>query len=162
MIIIYYTKTTGIRNKFVLWLLGLGTFVHTKLCFKRAAWGITLKSLLSHPENSLGYHLSEFYRLQKFAPIPKAEHHGVFHVLSGYNTDVKDEICMQFILAGNGKRSPFTLATCIISIFLFPEHLVHFKKAWWRGRSSLPFTHLHFKQFLNKDIVQLRKQFNLI
>jgi ubiquinone biosynthesis protein Coq4 len=162
MITIYYNKTSGIRNKFVLWLLNFGTFVHTKLYFNRDAWGISAESLLIYPKNSLGYFLSEFYRIQKFAPIPKAEHHDVFHVLFGYNTGVRDEVCMQFVLAGNGKRSPFTLSTCFISLLLFPEHFKYFKKAWQRGKNSLPFTHLHFKQFLNKDIIQLRKQFKLI
>jgi ubiquinone biosynthesis protein Coq4 len=162
MITIYYNKTSGVRNKFVLWLLGFGTFIHTKLYYKRTSWDINPESLLACPKNSLGYHLSEFYRIQKFAPIPKAEHHDVFHVLFGYNTDVRDEVCMQFVLAGNGKRSPFTLSTCFISLLLFPEHFNYFKKAWLRGKNSLPFTHLHFKQFLNKDLIQLRHQFKLI
>jgi ubiquinone biosynthesis protein Coq4 len=162
MITIYHNSTKGVRNKFVLWLLDLGTHIHSKFYSHRESWGINSNVLSVYPQNSLGYEMSLFYKKQKFEPIPKAEHHDVFHVLFGYNTDVRDEVCMQFLLAGNGKRSPFTLLSCILSLFLFPEHFNFFKKAWDRGKKSLPFTHLHFKQFLDRDIIQLRNQFKLI
>src|SRR5690242_1900027 len=100
MVTIYNTRHQSVRDKLILAMLKIGTYLHTKLYFKRKAWNINSQSLSFYPPESLGNYLFRFYTIQKFEPIPKAERHDVYHVLLNFNTRVKDETCLQFLLMG--------------------------------------------------------------
>lgn len=162
MITIYYNETISLREKMIFLLLSAGTFLHTRLYLKRKPWHLNAAKLAQFPLYSLGRKMSEFYQLQKFEPIPKAENHDVFHLLLGFSTSVKEETCMQFVLAGNGKRSPFTIGTCILSLLLFPENFSLYRNCFKKGKRILPFTHLNFRQLLSTNLNQLKSNLQII
>lgn len=159
---INYQSENSFRGKVVLWLLEQGVPIHAKLNKNRLAWNLTSTDFLNCPEGSLGKALGQFYKTQKFEPIPKAERHDVFHVLLNYSTNVTDEAAMQFFLLGNGKPSFFTTGTCIITALLFPNELSFFIQAYQKGKSSTPIRSWDFKSLLNENLIQLQnKIFNL-
>lgn len=151
----YQSEKSG-RAKGVLWLLEKGVPFHAKLNSTRVAWNLTSDDMLKFNEGSLGKTLGEFYKKEKFEPIPKAERHDVFHVLLGYSTNVIDEAAMQFFLWGNGKASFFTVGTCLITIVLFPNKLFFFKDAYEKGKHSTSIRNWNFKLLLNENINELR------
>lgn len=159
---INYQSESSVRAKAVLWLLEKGVPVHARLNKERVAWNLTSKDLLDFREGSLGYALGQFYQKEKFEPISKAERHDVFHILLGYSTNVIDEAAMQFFLWGNGKPSFFTVGTCIITAFLFPDRFSYFRKAYQKGRQSTSIRDWNFKLLLNENMGELQnKLFNL-
>ncbi len=159
---INYQSESSVRARAVLWLLEKGVPIHTRLNKQRVAWNLTSKDLLKYKDGSLGYVLGQFYKKEKFEPIPKAERHDVFHVLLGYSTNVIDEAAMQFFLWGNGKPSFFTVGTCIITTFLFPNQFMYFLDAYQKGKRSTSIRNWDFKLLLNENMSELQnKLFNL-
>ncbi len=153
-----YQSETSVRAKTILWLLEKGVPVHAKLNNKRIAWGLNSDDLLNYSQGSLGNTLGQFYKKEKFEPIPKAERHDVFHVLLGYSTGVLDEAAMQFFLLGNGKPSFFTVGTCIITFMLYPTHVTFFSKAYKKGKQSTSVRNWNFKALLGENINDLKKR----
>lgn len=128
---------------------------------KREPWGVSVKKLLCYPENSIGKKLGEFLYINGFELLDKSETHDVFHVLTGYNTTVPDEIKMQFYLFGNGKKSLYMAAVLLSGIVFYPDLYHEFKKAYRRGQSAIPFHHLSYLPRLNKSLSLHQKQFNI-
>ena len=158
---INYASQTSVRARAVLWLLEKSEPLHGLLNRERKAWNMRSDDLLLYREGSLGHALGSFYKSQKFEPIARAERHDVFHVLFGYTTHVIDEAAMQFFLWGNGKRSVFTVGTCLISALLFPASFLHFTRHYRKGRCAVPVKDWNFKFLLGEDLCELRHKFIL-
>ena len=157
-IIINYQSESSYRARFVLLLLEKGLPIHAKLNPHRVAWNLNSDDLMQFNTGTLGNALAEFYKKEKFEPIPKAERHDVFHVLLGYSTGVIDEAAMQFFLWGNGKASFFTVGTCLITTVLFPNRLTYFIKAFKKGKLSKPIRDWNFKELLGENVESLRNK----
>jgi hypothetical protein len=158
---INYQSENSVRAKAVLWLLEKGVPVHARLNKERVAWNLTANDFLNFKSGTLGNALGQFYKKEKFEPIPKAERHDVFHVLLGYSTNVIDEAAMQFFLWGNGKPSFFTVGTCIITTILFPNRFLYFRDAYLKGKHSTSIRDWNFKLLLNENMNELQhKLFN--
>ena len=155
---INYQSENSYRGKAVLWLLEKGVPIHARLNPNRIAWNLSPDDFLKFEPGSLGNTLGQFYKSQRFEPIPKAERHDVFHVLFGFSTNVIDEACMQFFLWGNGKPSFFTVGTCIITSILFPNHFQEFKAAYQKGQQATPIRDWNFKALLNEDLQTLKNR----
>ncbi len=128
---------------------------------KREAWGLSVKNLLSYPENSIGKKLGQFLHSNGFELLDKSETHDVFHVLTGYKTTVPEEIKMQFYLFGNGKKSLYMAAVLLSGVVFYPDLYPEFKQAYLRGQKALPFHHLSYLLRLNKSLSLHQKQFNI-
>lgn len=158
---IHYQSQRSVRARGVLWLLEKHAPLHGLLNKKRHAWGLCSDDLMAYPQGSLGYSLGVFYKKEKFEPIARAERHDVFHVLFGYSTQVIDEAAMQFFLWGNGKGSLFTIGTCVISAFVFPNKIAHFIRHYKKGGKCIPVKDWNFKFLLTEDLRELRQKFIL-
>lgn len=105
----------------------------------QAPWAETPESLLARPAGSLGRALGEHLRDGGFALLPRLEDHDVFHVVLGIGTSAEEEVELQWVLAGNGKRSAYCLGVLLLGTLVFPELLPCFLAAWRRGAALQPF-----------------------
>jgi ubiquinone biosynthesis protein Coq4 len=119
---------------------------------KRIAWPYTSVELLRFPEGTLGKAVGEFLKKNKFELIPKLESHDVYHVLTDMDTTVKDEIAMQFLMIGNGKRSIYMFITIMLGFILLPEYISHYRTSYKRGKSLYPIYDLKLPDSLKESL----------
>ena len=112
------------RLKLMLWLYEWSQIIYAQI-FKRKkkAWGISKSEFLLFPPGTLGRALGDFYQTKGFEVMPKLENHDVFHLLTETGTEIQDEIAMQYLLFGNGKRSLYMFSMIGIGSVLYPEFI---------------------------------------
>ena len=86
----------------------------------RPAWGLDVDALRTFPTGSLGHELGEWLHARGYALMPHLETHDLMHVLTGIGTDVVSEVELQWLLAGNGKRSPYLIGAAALGAAVFP------------------------------------------
>lgn len=123
---------------------------------KKRKWQFTEEQLLSFQEDSLGRKLGEFYKKHGFRIIPKMENHDVHHLLTDCGTQFEDEIAMQFLLLGNGKRNAHLLAAILLGTLILPEYLKMYIQAYEKGKRMRPFHHWDFEALLWQNFSQLK------
>ncbi len=156
-IIIDYKKGIEIREKFLLWLLGVVIPVHARFYGGRKPWGLSASDLLGYPAGTLGNELGRFLKTEHLEPVDRVERHDAFHILLDFTTRVPDEAAMQFFLLGNGKVSPFTLGTALFSAAILPEHTRNFYLQFQRGRSFRSIARWDFKKLLPENFQDLKR-----
>lgn len=147
----------NIRLKFMLWLYDWSQVIYTNV-FKRnkKAWGISKTELLLFPEGTLGKTLGEFYQTKGFEVMPKLENHDVFHVITETETEIQDEIAMQYLLFGNGKRSLYMFSMMIIGTTVYPEFIHYYLKSYRKGKRLTTFHSTEFKELLGTSVLYIK------
>ena len=113
--------------------------------------------LLNYPKTSFGYHLGEFLNKNNFELIAKVERHDAYHTLCGYGTSVEDEIALQYLCLGNGKRSPYMFGAIILGTLLLPDYFNYYHRSFKIGRNAKAFHHFDFKEVLPLNFKDFRK-----
>lgn len=144
-----------IRKKIIHWLFKVTMQVYCKFK-KKEAWGIDTEELLGMPKNSFGYQLGILLETQNFELIPKVERHDAYHLLTGYDTSVEDEIALQYCCFGNGKRTPYLYGVLVLGTLLLPEYLPYYKQSYQYGKQCNSFHHFDFKKVLPVDFENFR------
>lgn len=147
------------RKKIINWLFIISQKIYTQLFKKHEAWNISKNDLLLLPKDSFGYHLGSFLHKNGFELIPKVERHDAYHVLTGYSTNVEDEIALQWLCFGNGKRSKYMYGAIILGTFILPDYYKYYKESYLKGKQANPFHHLDYKKLLHIPIDDLRRCF---
>jgi len=143
------------RKKILIWLFEKTQKIYTK--FKRKkAWNISRAQLLAFPTNTFGYELGLFLKKNNFELIPKVERHDAYHVLTGYDTKVEDEIALQYLCFGNGKRSPYLFGVITIGTLLLPDYLDYYYKSFQLGKRCNPFHQFNYLNLLHHSLDELR------
>ncbi|WP_419868860.1 Coq4 family protein [Chryseobacterium sp. CT-SW4] len=119
-------------------------------------WQFNEEQLLSFQEDSLGRALGEFYKKHGFRMIPKMENHDVYHLVTDYGTSMKEEIAMQYLLFGNGKRSAYLLGVMLLGGIIFPEYFKTYMKAYRKGKNMKPFHHWDFEELLWQNVGHIK------
>ena len=123
---------------------------------KHESWKVTKDDLLKFPDESFGRHLGEFLSKNNFELIPKVERHDCYHVLCGYSTAVEDEIALQCLCYGNGKRSPYLYGAIILGVAILPDYYKYYFKSYNIGKAANPFHQFDYKKILKVSIQDLR------
>ena len=139
----------SIRKKLIIWLFEKSQIIYTNYFKRNKPWGLTKSDLLKYPKNSFGKQLGKFLEKNDFDLIPKVERHDAYHVLTGFNTKVEDEIAQQYLCFGNGKCSPYLFGVIILGTIILPEYLNYYLKSYRIGKSANTFYNLDFKRLLN-------------
>ncbi|MCK8480148.1 ubiquinone biosynthesis protein COQ4 [Psychroserpens algicola] len=145
------------RKKLIEWLFEHSQHIYTQWFKYHKPWGIYRNELLSYPEHSFGRHLGSFLQKNNFELIAKVERHDAYHTLTGYGTKVEDEIALQCLCFGNGKRSPYLYGAMILGVAILPEYYVYYHKSYTIGKNANPFHQFDYKQLLYIDINDLRQ-----
>jgi len=145
------------RKKLIIWLFEISQTFYVKHFKKETvAWNISKTELLEYPEDNFGYHLGLFLKQNNFNLIPKIERHDCYHVLTGYGTTVQDEIALQYLCYGNGKRSIYLFGVIALGTLLLPEYLNYYLKSYRIGKNANPFYDFDYNHLLTSEIGILR------
>ncbi|UKM64655.2 Coq4 family protein [Flavobacteriaceae bacterium GSB9] len=120
------------------------------------SWNVTKVDLLKLPEDTLGRHLGEFLKKNDFELIPKVERHDCYHVLCGYSTKVEDEIALQCLCFGNGKRSLYLYVAVILGVIILPDYLGYYLNSYRIGKRANTFHHYDYEKLLQVSIYDFR------
>ena len=155
-IIISYRKEYSFRERALLWLLGNVVPAHAKVYNRRPIWGLTREDMLRYPSGTLGHELGLFLTRESLQPVDRIERHDAFHILLDFSTSLEDEAAMQFFLVGNGKISPFTLATAAFTTLVMPDKWRLFIQEFRRGRKALSIAKWNFLQLLDEPFADVK------
>ena len=144
------------RKKIIIWLFEKSQKIYTKYIKKNEPWNINKSDLLHYPEESFGRHMGMFLVDNEFDLIPKAERHDAYHVLTGYDTKVEDEIAQQYLCYGNGKRSIYLYGVITIGTVILPDYMSYYIKSYKIGKNANHFYNLDFKNLLNIPLIDLQ------
>jgi len=146
-----------LRKQLIIWLFeNSQNFYVTYFKKRHKAWHVKKKELLTYSKNTFGYHLGYFLKLNNFELIPKIERHDCYHVLTGYSTKVEDEIALQYLCYGNGKRSIYLFGVILLGTFLLPECYKYYIKSYRLGKSANAFHQFDYSKLLKTEIGLLR------
>lgn len=125
---------------------------------KKEAWGISKTEFLHFPEGTLGRALGEFYTSKGFDVMPKIENHDVFHLITETDTNIQDEIAMQYLLMGNGKISLYLVGMIGIGSLLYLDFLRYFIRSYQKGKTMQTFYDIEFKNLLDCNLLKIKTQ----
>jgi ubiquinone biosynthesis protein Coq4 len=124
---------------------------------KKKPWDITTGELLKYPIGTFGYELGKLLQKNGFELLPKVERHDAYHLLTGYGVEVEDEIALQYVCFGNGKRSVYLFGVIIVGTLIIPEHINYYIKSYWFGKKCNQFHHFQYQRMLNYSLKELRE-----
>ena len=147
----------NLRKKLIITLFEISQNLYIKFGKRnKKAWTITKRELLEHDTNTFGFHLGDFLKRNNFDLIGKVERHDCYHVITGYSTKVEDEIALQYLCYGNGKRSIYLYGVIILGTLLLPDYFEYYLKSYRIGKVTNKFYHFNFIELLNTPIATLR------
>ncbi|MEM6514753.1 MAG: Coq4 family protein [Bacteroidota bacterium] len=145
-----------LRKQLIEWLFEISQKAYTNLFKNHSAWGITTTELLDYPKYTFGRHLGEFLKRNNFELIAKVERHDAYHTLTGYGTNVEDEIALQCLCFGNGKRSPYLYGAIILGVIILPDYWRFYWHSYKLGKAAHPFHHFDYKKLLKVNFSTFR------
>jgi len=137
------TARSLVFNKFALPLVNM---YRDAFKGKRIPWGENRESLRRFDKGKIGREVSEFLYEHNIDINPKMEKHDVFHVITGYGTEMHEEAAMQFFIIANGKKSKLARISATIGFCLFPEYWKLYRSAYRRGKQTKHFSSWDFKE----------------
>ena len=146
-----------LRKHVIEWLFEHSQHMYTQLFKHHEPWGMYRKELLTYPEQSFGRHLGEFLNRHGFELIAKVERHDAYHTLTGYGTKVEDEIALQCLCFGNGKRSIYLYGAMVLGIAILPDYYSYYHQSYRIGKNTNPFHHFDYKHLLHININDFRQ-----
>ncbi|WP_405562735.1 Coq4 family protein [Polaribacter sp. Asnod6-C07] len=144
------------RKKFIYWLFECSQRIYIKYKNKKP-WDISSEELLTYSEESFGYHLGKLLIENNFELLPKVERHDCYHLITGYGTTVEDEIALQYVCFGNGKRSPYLIGVLLAGTLILPEYYKYYIKSHKLGKNCNQFYHFNYKNLLNFSFQEIRE-----
>lgn len=147
-----FKHITHLRKQLIIWLFDNTQRMYTSIFKKHESWKITKTELLKMPKPTFGRHLGEFLDTNNFELIPKVERHDCYHVLCGYSTKVEDEIALQCLCYGNGKRSPYLYGAILLGVAILPDYYKYYYNSYNIGKRANPFHHFNYRKLLNVSI----------
>ena len=146
------------RKQIIIWLFEKSQNFYVRNFKKsKTAWNITIDDLLKLPKETLGYHYAKFITDNGFDILPKLERHDAYHIITAYKSKVQDEIALQYLCYGNGKRSIYLFGVIIIGTLLLPDYLNYYHKSYQIGKNANPFHDLDFENLLNTNLKYFQK-----
>ncbi|WP_299102975.1 Coq4 family protein [uncultured Winogradskyella sp.] len=144
------------RKQLIIWLFEHSQRIYTSMFKSHKPWKVSKADLLNYPMSSFGRHLGDFLDENNFELIPKVERHDCYHVLCGYSTKVEDEIALQCLCYGNGKRSPYLYGAIILGIAILPDYYKYYYTSFKTGKTANAFHHYDYQKLLKVSISDFR------
>lgn len=147
----------NIRIKLLKWIFEKSIHLYAKN-FKRnkTIWNITKQDLVNYPNDTLGKELYNFLIQNNLEVIPKSEHHDCYHVLTGYQANIKDEIALQYLCFANGKRTINLFLIIIVGTLLLPDYFTYYLKSYKIGKKANLFHQLDFQKLLSVNLNEIQ------
>ncbi len=116
------------------------------------------QQLLQMQEGTMGNALIKMLDDNNLALLPYYAKHDIKHILLGYDTTDKGEVCLQCFMLGNGHISFPVFITVVFGFVAVPEHWGSFTKAYRRGRRSTPIENWKWFEILHEPVVSLQQK----
>lgn len=116
------------------------------------------QQLLQMQEGTMGNALIKMLDDNNLALLPYYAKHDIKHILLGYDTTDKGEVCLQCFMLGNGHISFPVFITVVFGFVAVPEHWGSFTKAYRRGRRSTPIENWKWFEILHESVVSLQQK----
>lgn len=123
-----------VRHRVMTWLFEVSAGPYARWMKRGTPWGLSAAQLARRAEGTLGHALGCYLQRKGFELLPRLESHDVVHLVTGMGTDVPDEVALQFLLLGNGKRSLYLFGVVSLGAVLLPEEGGRFLRAFLRGQ----------------------------
>lgn len=120
----------------------------------------TKQELMQFQPGTLGRDLVNFIDQKQLELLPYYARHDIKHILLNYDTTDEGEVCLQMFMLGNRHASFPVLATVFYGCITMPEHWSKFRKAFGRGRGTIPRKDWHWFELLVENTSSLRQQIN--
>ncbi len=98
----------------------------------------TTADLKTFLPGTVGNDLYCFLGKKSLELLPYYAKHDIKHILLDYDTTEEGEICLQYFMLGNGHLSFPVAATIVYGTITMPEYWSSFRKAYQRGKQSIP------------------------
>ncbi len=144
------------RRKFIYWLFEHSQRIYIKFKIK-TPWGLTSQDLIEYPKESFGFHLGIILHKNNFKLLAKVERHDCYLLLTNYGTKVEDEIALQYVCFGNGKKSLYLISVLLIGTITLPEYYKYYIKSYQLGRHCNKFHHFSYKNLLHFSFQEIRE-----
>ena len=112
------------------------------------------------PPGTLGKDLADFVHTRQLILLPYYARHDMKHILLEYETTDEGEVCLQCFMLGNGHVSFPVIATVLYGILTMPEYWAKFRKAYRRGRHTIPIKDWDWFSIVHDETPALRKKIN--
>lgn len=145
-----------LRKQLIMWLFEKSQRIYTAMFKNHQSWTIAKTDLLIFPKPTYGRHLGEFLNNNNFELIPKVERHDCYHVLCGYSPEVADEIALQCLCFGNGKRSLYLYGAIILGTVILPDYWRYYYKPYKVGKNANALHPYDYKTPLKLSIEDFR------
>jgi len=145
------------RKQLILWLFKNSQNSYVRLFKKnKKAWNISKEELLKLPKDTFGYQYAAFLEKNQFEVLAKLERHDAYHIITNYKTAEQDEIALQYLCFGNGKRSIYLYCVIGLGTLILPDYYAHYLKSYQLGKNANTFYNLDFESLLriNLKIIQ--------
>ncbi len=146
-------KFKNIRITIIQWIFekSIGFYARN---FKKnkPVWNLTKADLKKCANETLGKEMFLFLNRNNLEVIPKSENHDCYHVLTNYQANTIDEIALQYLCFGNGKRTINLFLIIIVGTLFIPEDLSFYIKSYRIGKQANRFYDLDFKKLLKVDL----------
>ena len=116
------------------------------------------QQLLQMQNGTMGNALIKMLDDNNLALLPYYAKHDIKHILLGYDTTDKGEVCLQCFMLGNGHISFPVFITVVFGFVAVPEHWGSFTKAYRRGRRSTPIENWKWFEILHEPVVSLQQK----
>ncbi len=145
-----------LRKQFIAYLFEISQNVYTRYFKTQAPWKTSKEGLLMYPKGTFGNALGTFLNTHGYELIPKVERHDAYHVLTGYGTTVEDEIALQYLCYGNGKRSLYLYGVLVLGTLIMPDYYRYYLKSYRLGKSANAFHHYNYEHLLPVSLSDFR------
>ena len=127
--------------------------------FRRPArFPYTLEELQALPPDTLGYALVRFIREKDLTLLVHYARHDLKHILLGYDTTDRGEVCLQSFMLGNGRVSFPVLATVLYGTCTMPEYWRVMRAAFRLGRTCPPIHGWDWFALLEEPVEELQRK----
>ena len=131
-----YSFIVKVRSAILVFLTHSIALPILKIVRKPQLFPYNRQQLLQMDEGTLGKELIGMLDSNNLQLLSYYAKHDIKHILLGYETTDRGEVCLQCFMLGNGHISFPVFITVVFGFITIPEHWSSFRKAFARGKES--------------------------
>jgi hypothetical protein len=155
-----YKNLVKIRSAVLVFLTHHIALPILKLIRKPERFPYTRQQLLQMKAGTLGNELIRMLDKNNLQLLPYYAKHDIKHILLGYDTTDKGEVCLQCFMLGNGHVSFPVIVTVLFGIVAVPEHWSCFIQAYKKGKQSDAIDGWQWFEILEEPVAALKQKIN--
>jgi ubiquinone biosynthesis protein Coq4 len=150
-----------IRSRLLVFLTHRMALPVLKLIRQPQKFPYTREQLHAFPDGTLGRDLVEMLKTNQFELLTHYAKHDMKHIVLGYPTTDEGEVCLQAFMMGNGHMSFPVFITVFFGGLTMPEYWSSFKKAYKRGKRSIPVADWKWTEMVYERTAEIKRKISL-